>query len=179
MGEGGKAAPRSAANYAEALVKVLRDQMMISEAEVKYLRMNIRALRRLGVLIAPQGARPLTTPEVKGMVESLVEKGDDRAAALMALSWLLRARAPDLRSITSEDVTEVGEGPPDKVGLLVRMRAKSDTREVVKPLYVPPGPITAVVVAFSRRNPKRWFGPSRRRIARLVRRARAVAPEGT
>ena len=173
----GSANPKSVANYIGKLCKSLMQEGH-KGVRTKQVLLFKRALIRLSTYIRPNRALPVKTGDIKGALRSLIAKGREDSAAMLATAWVTRCRIPDLRFLTSEDVREMGGGDDvTKVGLGIF--AKDKGRMTWSPaVYMPPGPLTAIAVGFWRKQLRGVcvFGGEGRQYERVKREIREAMP---
>ena len=175
------AAPRSVVGYMCKILRECKRRGIRGVATVRVLGAK-KALRRLSAAVRPRQAPPLPPSDVITGVNKLVKAGDQHAAALAAMSYMTRSRVPDLRFLNKSDWREIhcaGESPI-KVG--AELFAKEKGVLVARPpIYLPPGPLTAIAVSFWRtvQHHNTVMGGNTREFESLMERIRKVMPKGT
>lgn len=165
------AQPKTVADYAERLVRVLTD-LGVRGVKTRRFLLAKAALRRLSVMIRPNRAYPVTLAQVRDMADKLGRQRDTQAQAYVLLGWLLRSRLSDLRYLVREDVDRLENG-----GLRVYLKEKQQ-RKPMPPVYVAPGPWTDVVWDYVRTSRREFlFGGPQEFYHPLLERVRKVAPE--
>ncbi|KAJ9441882.1 hypothetical protein DIPPA_12146 [Diplonema papillatum] len=123
---------------------------------------------------------PLTTEQSKAVVDLLELQGFVREAAMVAAVWLTRARVPDLRVVTTEDIEEISNrgGEPRSVGVQLFLKEKQ-AKTYNAPEYLPPGELTAKLVRLARGAPPGpLFARTKTEYDLSLQRIRAALPEG-
>lgn len=172
------AAPRTVADYAERLVRRLAD-LGVQGVKTRRYKQAKQTLRRFSVMVRPNRAVPVKTPDVICMLDALRRRNDPQAEAAVALTWLSRARISDLKYLMSEDIRLLNDG-----SLAVYLKEKQQ-RKWMPPVYVPYGDLLERVTPFLLSTPGFLFGGDDRTDSggkdgfiydAMIRRIRKVAP---